>query len=619
MAQSGYTPIQLYYSTTASNIPLAANMANGELAINIADGKIYYKNSSGVVTLFGSSGDVSTISFGTTGLTPSTSTGGAVTVAGTLVTSNGGTGLSSFTAGDLMYYASGTALSKLGIGTNGYILQSNGSAPTWVAASSVVGAGGSNTQIQYNSSGSLAGSSSLTFDGTTFTAGVPTVVSMSSSSDALRITQTGTGNALLVEDSANPDVSPFLINADGRIVSGRTSAISVGGSTPQLQIHTSTDFARARIAMFNWEANINSGSTAFYKSRSGTSGTYSIVSSGDILGAINFEGDDGTDFIRSASIQAQVDGTPGTNDMPGRLIFSTTADGASSPTERMRITNNGSVGIGGAPASTQRFVLSGSQTLGSSPQIFLNQQTIQSDSTSSPIYFDTYANLQATAFTVSTLQHYRAAQAPLSGGAAITNQRGFAVDSGLIGATNNYGFYSNIPSGTGRWNFYANGTATNYFAGNIGVGTTSPTAMLHTAGSSSIAALETPNIIEISTVTATAATGTINYDITTQSVLYYTSNASGNFTINFRGSSGTSLNTIMATGDTFTVTFLNTNGATAYYNSAVQVDGSSVTPKWQGGTAPTSGNASSIDAYTYAIVKTGSAAFTVLASQTKFA
>ena len=68
-----------------------------------------------------------------------------------------------------------------------------------------------------------------------------------------------------------------------------------------------------------------------------------------------------------------------------------------------------------------------------------------------------------------------------------------------------------------------------------------------------------------------------------------------------------------------TLAFLVTQGSTAYYNSAVQVDGNSVTPKWQGGIAPTTGNASSIDVYTYTIVKTGSAAFTVFASQTKFA
>jgi len=139
------------------------------------------------------------------------------------------------------------------------------------------------------------------------------------------------------------------------------------------------------------------------------------------------------------------------------------------------------------------------------------------------------------------------------------------------------------------------------------------------AGTSSNADMRTSNMLETAIISASAATGTIQYDVTTQSVLYYTSNASGNFTVNFRGSVGTSLNTIMSTGESLSVTFLVTNGATAYYNSAVTVDGSSVTPKWQGGTAPTSGNASSIDSYTYVIIKTGSAAFTVLAAQTKFA
>ena len=150
------------------------------------------------------------------------------------------------------------------------------------------------------------------------------------------------------------------------------------------------------------------------------------------------------------------------------------------------------------------------------------------------------------------------------------------------------------------------------------------TAQTYTAletfiGSTTVAAMKTRNIKEAATISATAATGTINFDITTQSVLYYTTNASANFTVNFRGSSTASLDSIMATGESISATFLNTNGATAYYNSVVQVDGSTVTPKWQGGSAPTLGNASSVDTYTYVIMKTGSAAFTVFASQTRFA
>lgn len=121
-------------------------------------------------------------------------------------------------------------------------------------------------------------------------------------------------------------------------------------------------------------------------------------------------------------------------------------------------------------------------------------------------------------------------------------------------------------------------------------------------------------------VSATAATGTINVETgSLGSVWYYTSNATANFTLNFRTSSTIALNTTLAVGEAVTVVFLNTNGATAYYPTAFQIDGTSVTPKWQGGTAPTSGNASSIDAYTFTIIKTASATYTVLAAAAKFA
>ena len=120
-------------------------------------------------------------------------------------------------------------------------------------------------------------------------------------------------------------------------------------------------------------------------------------------------------------------------------------------------------------------------------------------------------------------------------------------------------------------------------------------------------------------VVASAATGTVALDALTAGTMLYTSNATGNWTLNVRGSSSTSLNSILATNDSITVVFLNTNGATAYYQTAFQIDGASVTPKWQGGTAPSSGNTSSIDAYVFNIIKTASSTFTVLASQTKFA
>jgi len=140
MAQTGYTPILIYASGTASNVPSASNMissaSGAELALNYADGKLYFKNSAGTVTLLADSSKttpVTTFSAGTTGLTPSTATSGAITLSGTLATTlvaaNGGTGQSSYTTGDILYASGSSAISKLAIGTNGYVMTSSGSAP----------------------------------------------------------------------------------------------------------------------------------------------------------------------------------------------------------------------------------------------------------------------------------------------------------------------------------------------------------------------------------------------------------------------------------------------------------------------------------------------------------
>ena len=125
---------------------------------------------------------------------------------------------------------------------------------------------------------------------------------------------------------------------------------------------------------------------------------------------------------------------------------------------------------------------------------------------------------------------------------------------------------------------------------------------------------------EKTTTTAIAATGTINYDLLTQAVLYYTTAATAQFTVNFRGSSSTALNTMLSIGDSMTSAFLNTNGTTAYFTTFVTVDNTStnVVTKWQGGSAPTAGNASAIDTYAFTIIKTAASTYTVLASQTQF-
>ena len=127
-------------------------------------------------------------------------------------------------------------------------------------------------------------------------------------------------------------------------------------------------------------------------------------------------------------------------------------------------------------------------------------------------------------------------------------------------------------------------------------------------------------VLEKVTVTNTATTGTITYDLLEQAVLYHTGNAAGQFTLNFRGSNSTALNTMIATGESGTAAFLNTNSTTAYYTTFVTIDGTStnVSTKWQGGSTPSSGNSLSIDAYAFTIIKTAASTYTVLAAQSQF-
>lgn len=126
-------------------------------------------------------------------------------------------------------------------------------------------------------------------------------------------------------------------------------------------------------------------------------------------------------------------------------------------------------------------------------------------------------------------------------------------------------------------------------------------------------------ILQTATITAAAPSATTNYDVITQVVQYYTTDATANFTLNFRGNSSISLASYMSVGQSVEVVLLVTNGATPYYPNAFQIDGSAVTPKWITGVAPTAGNANSVDVYTFTIVETAAATFTVFATQNKFA
>lgn len=155
--------------------------------------------------------------------------------------------------------------------------------------------------------------------------------------------------------------------------------------------------------------------------------------------------------------------------------------------------------------------------------------------------------------------------------------------------------------------------------GGGGVSLTAPqtwTATQTFQGGPGTGGLVTDSILEIVNI-ASAPSATTNFDVLSQSVALYTSAATTNWTLNIRGNSGSALGGVLATGQSVTFSVITTQGATAYYNSAVTIDGTAVTPKWAGG-APTSGNASGLDVYTYSVIKTGAGAYTVLASQTQF-
>ena len=360
-----------------------------------------------------------------------------------------------------------------------------------------------------------------------------------------------------------------------------------------------------------------------------TSQSVKIVGAGPTTGVTMVSGEsaivawNGSDYVKIASSAA--DGVTTISFGSTGLTPSTATSGAVTVAGTLAVGSGGTGLTSGTSGGVPYF--SATNTLASSGALAANALVIGGGAGAAPSTITTGTGV-VTALGVNTgssgafVVNGGALGTPSSG--TLTNTTGLPLSTGVTGTlpVGNGGTgattLTGVLKGNGTSAFTAATAGTDYVA--PGTATTF-TATQTFSGTSSALAMVLNDAAEVVTVTATAATGTINYDVTTQSVLFYTSNASGNFTVNIRASSGTSLNTALAIGQSVTVAFLVTNGGTAYYNTSVQVDGttSGVTTRWQGGTAPTSGNASSVDIYSYTVIKTASATYSVFASQTKFA
>ena len=197
-----------------------------------------------------------------------------------------------------------------------------------------------------------SGTVTYTWDGTKWTAVTGSVLldKIEEGNTSAEVIDTGSDGRFVVTTEG---AEALRIDSSGRLLVGTSSNYT----NYRLQIEGTDGAGSGMTIRRSQSGNAAPPILAFQKNRSGTLGGSTIVQSGDYLGQVIFRGNDGTSDIAAATIDCFVDGTPGSNDMPGRLVFSTTADGSASPTERMRIDSSGNMGVGGTPGAVDRLLL----------------------------------------------------------------------------------------------------------------------------------------------------------------------------------------------------------------------------------------------------------------------
>jgi len=511
MAATNYTPIQLYYSTTASAAPTAGNLASGELAINITDGKLYYKDNGGVVQVIATKG-AGTIGGSTTqiqynnagalaGSAAMTFNSGTNTT--TLTTLNltnalgatyGGTAQSTYTQGDVLYASAANTLSKLGIGTANYILTSTGSVPQWVAPTSVTVqtannlAGGAAGSVPYQSaadtttflaigtanrvltssgtapqwvtaltgltgvssssitntsltsgrvvysgaSGVETDSASLTFNGTTLSAGGFSTTGLSTLVKTVTI-----GDSNFSGTAVFAAATPAKLYIGTGTVTDTTSAIGATNATGAI-----SSLAITPIAATNTSVTYTNASTLYIAGApsAGTNVTITNPYSMYVAAGMTYFGgyvgvNGGINVSGAATLSAAQGSMVLTFDNPvNRIImgdgsgysFALSKRASSTTTDLLTLNDNGTLGLGGAPISTVRQYIKGAGATSATWSLYID------DSAASNIFYvrNDGAAYHSGNTGIGTSNNYGAKFAVL-GGALNTSSAGLAISSQL--------------------------------------------------------------------------------------------------------------------------------------------------------------------------------------------